>query len=120
MADFCKQFNEATKGHEPSVPVPVELSAFSNRTFSFVTKTPPTSWFLMQCAGIKNGAKRPGHEVAGKVHAKQIYEIALQKQKDQHLAHLSLESIARQVSGSCQSMGIEVVGSAAAASAADA
>jgi len=109
MADFCKQFNEATKGHEANVPVPVELSAFGNRTFTFVVKTPPTSWFLMQCAGIKVGAKRPGHEVAGKVHVKQIYEIALQKQKDPHMARISLEAIARQVTGSCLSMGIEVI-----------
>jgi len=110
MADFCKQFNEATKGHDANVPVPVELSAFANRTFTFVVKTPPTSWFLMQCAGIKVGAKRPGHEVAGKVHVKQIYEIALQKQRDPHMAHISLESIARQVTGSCLSMGIHVIG----------
>ena len=114
MADFCKQFNEATKGHEANVPVPVELTAFSNRTFSFVTKTPPTSWFIMQCAGIKMGAKRPGHEVAGRVHVKQIYEIALQKQRDAHMAHISLENIARQVVGSCLSMGVEVIGHGAA------
>lgn len=109
MADFCKQFNEVTKTYEKDVPIPVVLSAFSNRTFTFVCKTPPTSWFLKQCAGIKDGAKRPGHEVVGKVHVKQIYEIGLQKQKDAHLAKLSLESVCRSVAGSCVSMGIEVV-----------
>jgi large subunit ribosomal protein L11 len=110
MADFCKQFNEATKTFDKDVPIPVVLSAFSNRTFTFVCKTPPTSWFLMQCAGIKNGAKRPGHEVAGKVHVKQIYEIGLIKQKEPHMAHKSLESICRSIVGSCVSMGIDVVG----------
>jgi len=110
MADFCKQFNESTKAHEKDIPIPVELSAFSNRTFTFQTKTPPTSWFLKKCAGIKMGSKRPGHETAGKVHIKQIYEIAKKKQQDEHLKHIALQSLTRSVMGSCVSMGIEVVG----------
>ena len=109
MADFCKQFNEVTKNHVKDVPIPVELSAFSNRTFSFQCKTPPTSWFLKKCAGIDKGANRPGHETKGTVHVKQIYEIALRKQQDEHLKDLSTESICRSIMGSCNSMGIKVV-----------
>lgn len=109
MADFCKQFNEKTKDYEKDIPLPVELSAFSNRTFSFVVKTPPTSWFLKKCAGIADGSKRPGHDIVGRVHVKQIYEIAKAKQVDAHLAQLSLESMCRCIAGSAGSMGLEVV-----------
>jgi large subunit ribosomal protein L11 len=109
MADFCKQFNEATKSHVKDVPIPVTLSAFANRTFTFQCKTPPASWFLKKCAGVKAGAKRPGHEQVGQVHVKQIYEIALAKQQDEHLAALTTEAVARSIIGSCISMGIKVV-----------
>lgn len=109
MADFCKQFNEHTKNHQPGVPLPVELTAYANRTFSFKTKSPPTSWFLKRCAKVSAGSKRPGHEIVGSVHVKQIYEIALMKQKDEGLKHLPLESIARSIAGSCQSIGLSVV-----------
>jgi len=109
MADFCKQFNEKTKDYEKDTPLPVELSAFSNRTFNFVVKTPPTSWFLKRCAGIEDGSKRPGHDIVGKVHVKQIYEIAIAKQADAHLKAIPLESLCKSIVGSCQSMGIEVV-----------
>jgi large subunit ribosomal protein L11 len=53
MAEFCKQFNEATKNYEKDVPLPISLSAFSNRTFTFTIKTPQTSWLLKKCAGVK-------------------------------------------------------------------
>jgi large subunit ribosomal protein L11 len=58
MAEFCKQFNDATKTYTVGVPTPVLLSAFSNRTFTFVVKTPPTSWFIKNCAGVKKGAAK--------------------------------------------------------------
>jgi large subunit ribosomal protein L11 len=58
MAEFCKQFNEKTKHLDANTPTPVVLSAFSNRTFTFVTKTPPTSWFLKKCTGLDTLAKR--------------------------------------------------------------
>lgn len=58
MADFCKQFNEKTKFHVKDVPLPVLLSAFNNRTFQFVVKSPPTTWFIKRAAGIEKGATR--------------------------------------------------------------
>ena len=88
MAEFCKQFNELTKDYEKDVPIPVELEAFSNRTFKLRTKTPHTSYFLKKCAGINKGAARPAHEIVGKVHIKQLYEIAKMKKRDRHLAGL--------------------------------
>ena len=64
----------------------------------------------MQCAGISGGSARAGHDIVGFINVKQVYEIALQKQKDAHMAHISLESICRSVMGSCLSMGIKVLG----------
>lgn len=58
MAEFCKQFNEKTKIYENGTPIPVDLSAFSNRSFTFKVKTPPTSWFVKRCAGVELGSAR--------------------------------------------------------------
>ena len=104
MAEFCKQFNDATKEYEPNVPIPVELRAYSNRTFKFTLKSPSTSWMIKQCAGVQKGASRPGHETVGQIHVKQLYEIATLKKKDKHLSHLSLENLCRIIMGSAASM----------------
>ena len=111
MAEFCKQFNEVTKNLDKETPIPVVLSAFSNRSFTFQCKTPPTSWFLKKCAGIEQGAGRPGHDVVGNVHVKQIYEIAKVKLKDEHLNHLQEEVMCRMITASAGSMGLKVVAS---------
>jgi large subunit ribosomal protein L11 len=110
MAEFCKQFNDATKHYEQGVPLPVVLSAFSNRTFTFQLKTPPTTWFLKRVTGMKKAASRPGHETVAKIHVKHVYEIAKIKQTDEHLQDINLDNLCRQIVGSCKSMGIEVVG----------
>lgn len=112
MAEFCKQFNESTKAYEKDVPIPVVLSAFSNRSFTYVVKTPPTSWFLKRCAGIENGSSRPGHDVVGKVHVKQIYEIAKVKQTDAHLKDIPLKSLCRSIAASATSIGLKVTSGA--------
>ena len=110
MMEFCKAFNAATDHLLPDTPTPVVLTAYTNRTFDFVTKSPPASWFLLRCAGIDKGAARPGHETVGTVTLKQIYEIALAKQRvDKHLQALPLEGICRSIMGTATSMGIEVV-----------
>ena len=104
MAEFCKQFNDATKNYVANVPIPVVLRAYSNRTFKFTLKTPPTSWMIKQCAGVEKGASRPGHETVGQIHIKQLYEIAKLKKRDKHLSQLSLETLCRIIIGSCNSM----------------
>lgn len=108
MAEFCKQFNDRTKDYVKDVPLPVILSAFSNRTFEFEVRSPPTSWLLKKCAGVDKGAQRPGHETVGSVHAKQIYEIALLKQRDPQLKDIELEKLCKSIAGSCSSIGLKV------------
>mmetsp|Transcript_38990 Transcript_38990/g.49759 ORF Transcript_38990/g.49759 Transcript_38990/m.49759 type:complete len:148 (+) Transcript_38990:56-499(+) len=110
MMEFCKAFNEKTKGHVPETPIPVKLRAYNDRSFDFDLRSPPTSWFLKRCAGVDKGANRPGYEVVGEVTLKQIYEIALVKQKDEHLSMVPVEGLFRSIMGSAASMGIKVVG----------
>lgn len=109
MMEFCKAFNNATDSMLPGTPIPVQLTAFTNRTFEFTTKSPPTTWFLKKAAGVEKGTTRPGHETVGSVTLKQVYEIAKLKHQDEHLKHLPLQGICRSIVGSAQSMGIEVI-----------
>lgn len=80
----------------------------ADRTFSFITTSPPVSYFLKAAAGIEKGAAKPGHEVAGEVSVKHIYEIALVKSKDPAFQGISLESVCKTIVGSSRSMGIKV------------
>ncbi|KAI7871169.1 50S ribosomal protein L11 [Spinellus fusiger] len=107
--DFCKQFNDKTKHIVPETPIPTMITIKPDRTFTFVTKSPPTTFLLKRAAGITKGASSPGTEVAGKVTLKHIYEIAKLKQEDANLKHLSLESICGSIIGVAKSVGIEVV-----------
>jgi large subunit ribosomal protein L11 len=107
--DFCKEFNARTAHIEPGVPTPTLITVQPDRTFTFVTKTPPVSYFLKKAAGIEKGTGKPGHEIVGTVSLKHIYEIAKIKAKDEHLKHLSLEQIASTVVGSARTLGIQVV-----------
>jgi len=109
MMEFCKAFNERTSKHIDSVPVPVVLTAFADRTFKFDIKTPPTSWFLKRAAGVANGSATPGQQVAGQVSLRQIYEIAKVKQQDENVDYIDLQSICKSVIGSARSMGLNVV-----------
>mmetsp|Transcript_10222 Transcript_10222/g.20973 ORF Transcript_10222/g.20973 Transcript_10222/m.20973 type:complete len:155 (-) Transcript_10222:8-472(-) len=108
MAEFVKQFNDATSSYKPNTPLPVKLSAFSDRTFSFVVQTPPTSELIKQAANVKAGANRPGAEVVGYITPQAVYEIARIKQRDSHREFYPLEGIAKSVVGTCNSMGIVV------------
>jgi large subunit ribosomal protein L11 len=110
MAEFCKLFNDRTKDYQKDIPLPVVLSAFSNRTFDFDVKTPPTSWYLKRCAGVDKGASQPGHSIVGTVNVKQVYEIALAKQRDVNLKDIGLKQLCRTVAAQAGSMGLAVTG----------
>jgi large subunit ribosomal protein L11 len=107
--DFCKQFNDKTKNIITDTPLPTVITIKPDRTFTFVVKSPPTTYFLKKAAGITKGAQTPGTEVVGNVSLKHVYEIAKIKQQDQNLKHLSLESISSSIIGVAKSVGIQVV-----------
>ncbi|KAF8592509.1 ribosomal protein L11 [Ramaria rubella] len=107
--DFCKEFNARTAHLQPGIPTPTLIHIQPDRTFKFITKTPPASYFLKKASGIDKGAAKPGHEVTGTVNLKHIYEIAKVKHTDEHMKHLPLESVARMIVGSARSLGLRVV-----------
>ncbi|CAG8627227.1 9655_t:CDS:1 [Ambispora leptoticha] len=107
--DFCKQFNDRTKKILPEVPIPTLIDVRSDRSFSFVIKNPPTTWFLKRAAGVEKGASKPGSEIVGKVTLKHVYEIAKIKQQQANMQHLSLRGIVKGVIATAKSAGIEVV-----------
>jgi large subunit ribosomal protein L11 len=107
IMEFCKQFNAATQNLEQGMPIPVVITAFSDRSFTFVTKTPPASYFLRKAAGIEKGSSTTGRGVAGRVTMDQIREIAKQKMAD--LNATDIDAAAQMIRGSARSMGLEVV-----------
>ena len=104
---FCKEFNAATQQLEPGMPIPVVITAFSDRSFTFVTKTPPASYFLKKAAKIEKGSQTTGRGFVGQVTMDQCREIAKQKMADLN-AH-DIEAAAQMIKGSARSMGLEVV-----------
>ena len=107
--DFCKEFNARTAHIEPGIPTPTLITIQPDRTFTFVTKTPPTSYFLKKAANVEKGTGKPGHEVVGTISLKHVFEIAKIKATDDHLRHLRLEAIASTVVGTAKTLGIRVV-----------
>ena len=107
IMEFCKAFNAATQGLEPGMPIPVVITAFADRTFTFTTKTPPASYLLKKAAGLDKGNQTPGRATSGKVSAGKVREIAEQKMKD--LNANDLDAAVRMIEGSARSMGLEVV-----------
>lgn len=109
MMMFCKDFNAKTTHYVDDVPLRVKFTAFPNKTFTFTTLAPTTSWFIKSACGFASGAKNPGHETIAKIHVKQLYHIALVKQSaEPNLQGLPLEAIVRSMVSSCKSMGVEV------------
>ncbi|MHC8509379.1 MAG: 50S ribosomal protein L11 [Rhodospirillales bacterium] len=108
IMEFCKAFNAQTQNMEPGMPVPVVITAYKDRSFSFITKTPPASYFLKKAAKLKSGSKTPGRDVAGKVTMDQVREIAEAKKED--LNAYDINQAAKMIAGSARSMGLEVVG----------
>lgn len=108
IMQFCKDFNAASADMEKGSPVPVVLTIFADRTFTFEMKTPPVSHFLKKAAGIPKGSQTPGKGSAGRVTRDQVRSIAEQKLKDLNAS--DVEAAMRMVEGSARSMGLEVAG----------
>ncbi len=108
IMQFCKDFNAATQNLEPGMPIPVVITAYADRTFSFVTKTPPNSYFLRKAAGIDKGSTATGKGApVGRVTTAQLREIAAEKMPD--LNTTDIEAAVRMLAGSARSMGLTVV-----------
>jgi large subunit ribosomal protein L11 len=107
IMEFCKSFNAKTKDMEPETPIPVKITVFSDRSFTFEMRTPPASFFLKKAAQITSGSKAPGVASAGTVTMAQCLEIAKTKLKD--LNTDNVEQAAKTIAGSARSMGIQVV-----------
>eukprot|EP00271_Cylindrocystis_brebissonii_P011087 TRINITY_DN27799_c0_g1_i1.p1 TRINITY_DN27799_c0_g1~~TRINITY_DN27799_c0_g1_i1.p1 ORF type:complete len:152 (+),score=17.01 TRINITY_DN27799_c0_g1_i1:321-776(+) len=105
---FCKDFNARTQHFRPEVPIPVLLTAYKDRTFDFIIKSPRVSYLLKKAAGIHLGSTQAGHETAGVVTLKHIYHIALIKQQDPDCQYMPLIGICRSIIGSARSIGITV------------
>jgi large subunit ribosomal protein L11 len=105
---FCKEFNAVTQNMEPGMPVPVVITAFADRSFSFITKTPPNTYFLKKAAGVDKGTTTPGKGASiGKVTTTQLREIAAIKMKDMNAN--DVDGAVRMLAGSARAMGLDVV-----------
>ena len=108
IMQFCKEFNARTQAMEPGMPVPVVITAFGDRTFSFITKTPPNTYFIKKAAGITAGSTTPGKgALAGRVTMSQLREIAAQKMVDMNAG--DLEAAVKMLVGTARSMHVAVV-----------
>ena len=106
IMDFCKAFNEKTKNLEKGAPIPVVITAYKDRTFDFVTKLPPVSYYLKKAANIKKGNSTPGRTLVGKVSLDDVKKIAKEKMVD--LNANDIDGAVNMVKGSAVSMGMEV------------
>ena len=108
IMEFCKAFNAQTQSMEQGLPIPVVITVYSDRSFTFVTKTPPASILLQKAAGIAKGSSVPNRDKVGKVSRAQLEEIAKTKQAD--LTAADLDAAVRTIAGTARSMGIETEG----------
>ena len=108
IMEFCKAFNAQTQKVEPGLPLPVVISAYSDKSFTFIIKTPPTAVLIKKAAGIEKGSPRPHTDKVGKITRKQVEEIAKTKTPD--LTASDLDAAMRTVAGAARSMGVIVEG----------
>ncbi|CAL7963796.1 50S ribosomal subunit protein L11 [Alphaproteobacteria bacterium] len=106
IGEFCKQFNEKTKELEVGMPLPVVITIYADRSFTFITKTPPTSYLIKKYAKVDKGAKTPGREIVGEIDADSVVEIAKMKMHDMGIDNL--DSAIRSVEGTALSLGLVV------------
>ena len=107
IMEFCKAFNASTDSLEKNMPIPVVITVFADKSFSFVTKTPPVSFYLKKAAGKEKGSGEPGRSLIGSVNLSQVREIAESKMKDLNAA--DIDGAIEMVKGSARSMGLEVL-----------
>jgi large subunit ribosomal protein L11 len=107
IMEVCKAFNAATQDLEKSMPIPTVITVYADRSFTFVTKTPPASYLIKKAANLKSGSKEPGKVSAGKIKRSKLSEIAEMKMKD--LNANDIEAATRIIEGSARAMGLDVV-----------
>lgn len=107
IMEFCKQFNAATQELEKGMPIPTVITVYADRSFSFVTKTPPASFLIKKAANLKSGSKEPGKVSAGTIKRSQLSEIAQVKMAD--LNANDIDQATKIIEGSARSMGLQVV-----------
>ncbi|HEY7805709.1 MAG TPA: 50S ribosomal protein L11 [Croceibacterium sp.] len=107
IMEFCKAFNAATQDLEKSMPIPTVITVYADRSFTFVTKTPPASYLIKKAANLKSGSKEPGKVSAGRIKRSKLTEIAEMKMKD--LNANDLDAATKIIEGSARAMGLEVV-----------
>ena len=107
IMEFCKAFNAATGDMEKGMPIPTTITVYADRSFTFVTKTPPASFLIKKAAKLKSGSKEPGKVSAGSIKRSALAEIAEQKMKD--LNANDIEQATKIIEGSARSMGLDVV-----------
>lgn len=107
IMDFCKQFNAKTQGMEKGMPIPVVITAFSDRTFTYITKKPPNTYWIKKAIKLDSGSKTPGTSIVGKITMAQLREIAKEKIVDMNAN--DIEGAAAMLVGSARSMGLQVV-----------
>ena len=106
IMEFCKAFNAQTQKMEKGIPIPVIITTYQDRSFTFEMRTPPVSYFLKKAAKLESGSKTPGREPVGQVSKKQVREIAEQKMKDLNCD--TVEAAMKMIEGSARSMGLAV------------
>ena len=107
IMEFCKAFNASTQELEKGMPIPTVITVYADRSFTFITKTPPASFLIKKAAGLKSGSKEPGKVSAGKIALSKLTEIAQVKMAD--LNANDLEAATKIIEGSARAMGLEVV-----------
>ncbi len=107
IMEFCKAFNAATSDLEKAMPIPTVITVFADKSFSFITKTPPATFLIKKALGLKSGSKEPGKASAGKITRAQLNDIAEIKMKDLNANDLAAAS--KIIEGSARAMGLEVV-----------
>jgi large subunit ribosomal protein L11 len=108
IMEFCKAFNAQTQSIEPGLPIPVVITVYADRSFTFITKTPPASILLKKAAGIKSGSAVPNKDKVGKINRAQLEEIATTKMPD--LTASDMDAAVRTIAGTARSMGLETEG----------